>query len=194
MWRERLADPQPDTLAERSVSALLSASALSDLELPRLLDESLRGVAMERRFDRPRPWAAYEELLGLKSAPTMQVFDALMAPRELREIRDEHARAFAISAQLGDDCRDVLRDLARGRCFVTREELGTADLDVFARSHAFAAGRLAQCLDFLHRADQAAKRFGSRAARERASRLHALWEGALRSGQVRPTDTHLTFS
>lgn len=191
-WRSAVAEPATGTLAERCVAALLAAPELTEIDLPRLLGDSLRGLQTESEFRTPQPWKRYLALLELKSVPTMHVFDALLAPHEQVDLREEHARAFAISAQLGDDCRDALHDLARGRCFVTVEEVGAErDLRRFVGSPDFAAGRVAACQRFLLNAQAAVKRFRSRDARTRAASLHRFWGEALSSGQVRPTHAHL---
>ncbi len=193
-WRERLTQDRSDTLAEACIKHLHSVEPLQRAGLDRLLRRSLAGIEQEAAFTRPQSWQDYLALLDLKSTPTMEVFDALLAPDEEPFTRSRHALAFAASAQIGDDCRDALRDLARNRCFITKEEVGARpDLDVYARSPAFAQGRAELCIQYLLDAESEAHRFRSTDARKGASRLHDLWRHAIQTGQVRPTKTPLAL-
>lgn len=193
-WRERVNSPVGHSLAELCVLELRGARELQTIDLDAMLARSLEGVDLERTFDRPRSWKAYLELLDLKSTPTMEIFDALLAPMEDASLRNRHARAFAASAQIGDDCRDAVKDLGLGRCFVTKEELGQADdPKEFVRTARFADRRAELCRSFLDDAQHASSAFASSEARAGATRLHDLWRQAIESGQIRPTAEHLAL-
>ena len=193
-WVERVSSPEGTTLAERCVAELLRAPELQRVDFEALLARSLEGVERERTFDRPRPWADYLDLLDLKSTPTMEIFDALLAPEESPALRTSHARAFAASAQIGDDCRDALQDLRRGRCFVTIEELGDEKHPIaFVQTPTFAQQRANRCRSFLQQAERAAASFRGRDARTGASQLHTFWRQAIDSGQIQPSAEHLAL-
>jgi hypothetical protein len=189
-WARRLDTKEPANLAERCLAALFDLERQRDLRP--LLRKSLNGLALEVRFDRPRRFAEYQALLLKKSVPTMDILDGWMFPNEDSAVRRRHARNFGISTQIGDDCRDALRDLDRGRCFVTREELGDAkDVRRFVRTAAFATGRADMCRTYLRAASRVADEFRAPTSRRRVARLHALWWHAIESGQIRPTNRHL---
>lgn len=187
-WRRRLQSALDENFAERCVGALLEHPAVDDpQQLQRRLLRGLTGLEAEARFDRPRPMVEYLALLEYKSVPAMEILDDLLFPREPRRLLAKHANLFAVSTQLGDDCRDVRRDLARGRVFVALEELRERPLKAFVGSREFYEGRNALCARFLAEADATARRLTSPRARRRAEALSGLWAYALATKQVRPT-------
>ncbi|MBI2077794.1 MAG: hypothetical protein HYT80_05400 [Euryarchaeota archaeon] len=187
-WRRRLRSALDADFAERCVGALLEHPAIVDADrLQRRLLRGLTGLEAEARFDRPRPMLEYLALLEYKSVPAMEILDDLLFPDEPRRLVAKHANLFAVSTQLGDDCRDVRRDLGRGRVFVTLEELRERPLKSFVGSPEFRQGRTAMCARFLAEADGAARRFQSARSRRRAQVLSAMWSHALATKQVRPT-------
>lgn len=196
----RLSQSAQDTFAERLVQSFLheAADVLSRQEAVRLLRRGLRGLEAEGAFTRPRTVRAYWELLKGRSAPPMEILDALLFQDVPTAARRRHALFFSASTQIGDDCRDALRDLGRGRCFVTREEVmmlarPSESLEALVQRTDFARLRTAwsrQCLDA---AASVAETFGP-ADRERAERLDRLWRAPLQDGQVRCTDEPLHLS
>ncbi|HLE48276.1 MAG TPA: hypothetical protein VI818_08265 [Candidatus Thermoplasmatota archaeon] len=191
-WRSALRDRTTSNFAERCVDAFLGHPAIDDpARVRRLLQRGLNGLEGEERFRSPRPMIEYLALLEYKSVPAMQILDSLLFPGESTRLVDKHANLFAVSAQLGDDCRDVHADRARGRIFVTQEELRERPLAAYVRSAEFAAGRNAMCARFLAEADQVALRFAGAPNRRRAAALSGIWSHALRTGQVRPTRSPL---
>jgi hypothetical protein len=189
-WRRALAQPSRLTLAERCIEAFLRRpeGAGSGPEVRALLEKGLDGLEREETFDRPRSLHEYLDLIEQKSAPAMIILDRLLFPGETPASVASHARAFAASTQVGDDCRDLRRDMAAGRCFVTLDELkGQPSLMAFARSPLFAAQRVGMSALLLERAEAAAGRFRIAENRATARRLAGFWRHALDSGQVRPT-------
>jgi hypothetical protein len=88
----------------------------------------------------------------------------------------------------------VFADLARGRCFITQEELGNRrDVHHFAATPTFVERRVQESLRFAGLARQAIESFGPEEARAGATRLSDAWEALLRSGQVRPSQGPLEF-
>jgi hypothetical protein len=196
-WRAGLGQRVGPSLAERCLGAFLTDphGVGTRAELLRTVRRGLDGLAREQSFTRPRPLSEYLDLIHDKSATAMWVLDRLLFPGEATQAVRLHAEAFAASTQVGDDCRDVRRDLAAGRCFVAREEIAiTGSLDAHVASPAFATIRRAMCDTLLDAADGAAARFRSPQHRATAVRLSALWRGALRSAQIAPTDRRLRFA
>lgn len=192
-WLRRLASSSPETFQELCVEAVLHDQRLRDVDVEARLRLSLRGLAMEAKFSRARKSVAYERLLEHKSVPTMQILNSLLFPDERASRLDAHAHAFAMSTQLGDDCRDVFRDLKRDRCFITQEELDAHEPVVTAKSSRFTLGRATMCRSWLDAAGASARGFRSSRARRRAGKLDSMWRYALDSGQVRPTRQKLAL-
>lgn len=190
-WRRRLRTLDGATLADRCVQALLHEPRIASGGLRSVLEQSLAGLELEAEFRRPRPRRAYRRLLARKSVPTMLFLDALLFADEDPDTRESHATAFAVSTQMGDDCRDAVRDLRAGRCFVTQEEAAGRPALAAARSRAFAVGRAESCRAYLRAAEASARNFRSRRSRASAERLSGLWRYAIDSGQIRPTNRRL---
>lgn len=197
----RLEGPLDGSFAERCVAAFLVEAEwiVAPAKARALLARAVRGLAHEARFTRPRPAADYWRLLRSRSAPAMILLDHLLflnaAPRAIAR----HALFFAAATQVGDDCRDAVRDLARGRCFVTEEEVAMLrrpgeTLPAMVARVDFARLRTAwsrQCLDA---AASVAERFSSPEDRAAADRLDRLWRTPLEAGQVRATEAPLDLS
>lgn len=195
-WRQSLVERRQVTLAERCLHAFLRRpeGAGTNEGLLRLLHRGLDGLMRERAFTEPRPFGDYLDLIHEKSATAMLILDRLLFAGEDDELLVRHAELFAASTQIGDDCRDALRDLARGRCFLTIEELPRGSSPkAYASTPPFARTRKAVCLRLLDASDSVAKEFRMEEHRSMARRLAAYWRYAIASDQVAPTRRRLVL-
>lgn len=197
-WRNALQTGGIATFAERCLHAFMKRpeGAGTAFDLPQLFGDGLAGLEQEERFTEPQPLSAYLDLIAHKSFPAMLILDRLLFPGETAKLHRRHAALFAASTQIGDDCRDARRDLARRRCFVTQEELGAVPRaarspDRYVSSPRFSKGRSRLSLWLLHASNRVAADFVLEANRRTARSLSGWWQFAIRSNQIRPTKSRL---